>query len=73
VCLTYFTQDFRKQTDDEKIKGIGPLLKLYQEEIDELTKRCKYSENSFLSLYKLLADAPDPISGLTAVNVSLLS
>lgn len=32
----------------------------YQAEIDSITRRTKYAENSFLSIYKLLADAPDP-------------
>lgn len=32
----------------------------YQSEIDNITKRTKYAENSFLTVYKLLADAPDP-------------
>lgn len=32
----------------------------YQAEIDNITKRTKFSESSFLSIYKLLADAPDP-------------
>ena len=32
----------------------------YQSEIDNVTRRTKYSESSFLALYKVLADAPDP-------------
>jgi homeobox protein cut-like len=32
----------------------------YQTEIDSLTRRCKNSENAFLSVYKALAEAPDP-------------
>ncbi|KAG2194904.1 hypothetical protein INT47_010646 [Mucor saturninus] len=32
----------------------------YQSEIDNITKRTKYAESSFLTVYKLLADAPDP-------------
>jgi len=39
-------------------------------EIDSLTKRCKASENAFLSVYKLLADAPDPYPLLEAAVVS---
>mmetsp|Transcript_14221 Transcript_14221/g.19818 ORF Transcript_14221/g.19818 Transcript_14221/m.19818 type:complete len:656 (-) Transcript_14221:1343-3310(-) len=60
------TKNFRKVPDEEKIKNFGSLLKLYQEEIDKLTKRSKFSENCFLTMYKLLADAPDPIIGLAA-------
>jgi hypothetical protein len=32
----------------------------YQTEIDSLTKRSKASENAFLHVYKILAEAPDP-------------
>lgn len=32
----------------------------YQTEIDSLTKRSKASENAFLNVYKVLAEAPDP-------------
>lgn len=40
------------------------LLKAYQEEIDQLTRRCKFSETSFSSLYKSLYEAPDPQGAL---------
>ncbi|CAM0141975.1 hypothetical protein VKS41_004322 [Umbelopsis sp. WA50703] len=63
------TRDFKKLADDEKLQQFKGLLKAYQTEIDSLTKRTKYSENSFLSIYKLLADAPDPTPFLeTAVE-----
>ncbi|KAJ2960080.1 hypothetical protein NQZ79_g4469 [Umbelopsis isabellina] len=63
------TRDFKKLADDEKLQQFKALLKGYQTEIDSLTKRTKYSENSFLSIYKLLADAPDPTPFLeTAVE-----
>ncbi|RCH91047.1 hypothetical protein CU098_010767, partial [Rhizopus stolonifer] len=54
------TREFKKISDEEKLQKIKPLLKLYQSEIDNITKRTKYSESSFLSIYKMLADAPDP-------------
>lgn len=38
-------------------------------EIDNLTKRSKASENAFLGVYKLLADAPDPYPLLEAAVV----
>lgn len=40
-------------------------------EIDALTKRSKASENAFLGVYKLLADAPDPYPLLEAAVVRL--
>ena len=63
-------KEFRALSDDEKLANFGPLLKFYQEEIDRLTSRSKFAENSFLGLYKLLAEAPDPLIGLTASVVS---
>lgn len=41
----------------------------YQTEIDALTKRSKSAENSFLNVYKLLAEAPDPYPLLDAAVV----
>ena len=65
-----YIKAFRKLSDDEKLKGFGGLLKLYQEEIDTLSKQAKFSENSFLNVYKFLAQAPDPVLGLTAVQAN---
>ena len=41
-------------------------MKAYQGEIDSLTRRSKMSETSFLNIYKLLSDAPDPYPLLDA-------
>jgi homeobox protein cut-like len=61
------TPEFKKQPDDaEKFNSIKVLLKAYQGEIDSLTRRSKMSETSFLNVYKLLADAPDPYPLLDA-------
>lgn len=43
----------------------------YQTEIDNITKRTKYAENAFLTVYKLLADAPDPAPLFEAAVVCL--
>mmetsp|Transcript_16123 Transcript_16123/g.26380 ORF Transcript_16123/g.26380 Transcript_16123/m.26380 type:complete len:726 (-) Transcript_16123:455-2632(-) len=59
------TKAFAKNSDEEKLKTLRSLLKNYQEEIDKLTVRAKYAENAFLSLYKLLFEAPDPVPALT--------
>ena len=45
----------------------------YQTEIDNLTKRSKTSENAFLNVYKVLAEAPDPYPLLEAAVVRSLS
>ncbi|OBZ88792.1 Protein CASP [Choanephora cucurbitarum] len=55
------TREFKKIPDEEKVSKFKPLLKGYQTEIDNITKRTKYAENAFLTVYKLLADAPDPV------------
>ena len=46
-------------------------LTAYQSEIDNLTKRSKTAENAFLSVYKVLAEAPDPFPLLDAAVVRL--
>ncbi|TBU47626.1 CASP C terminal-domain-containing protein [Dichomitus squalens] len=60
------TREFKKSPDEEKLTAIKGLLKAYQTEIDNLTKRCKTAENAFLNVYKVLAEAPDPYPLLEA-------
>lgn len=36
--LAETTREFKKTAQDSAIKGVGPLLKQYQEEVDRLTK-----------------------------------
>ncbi|KAK9899091.1 hypothetical protein P389DRAFT_43741 [Cystobasidium minutum MCA 4210] len=60
------TREFKKVPDDEKLGMFKTLLKAYQTEIDSLTRRSKVSENAFLNVYKLLAEAPDPYPLLDA-------
>lgn len=50
--LAESTCEFKKAAGEAaNIKGLGPLLKQYQEEIDRLSKRSKHSETIFLELY----------------------
>jgi len=60
------TRDFKKIAEEEKANAFKGLLKAYQSEIDSLTKRSKTAENAFLSVYKVLAEAPDPFPLLDA-------
>ncbi|GAA5962007.1 hypothetical protein JCM21900_002796 [Sporobolomyces salmonicolor] len=60
------TRDFKKVPDEEKGPVFKTLLKAYQTEIDNLTRRGKVAESAFLSVYKLLAEAPDPYPLLDA-------
>ena len=64
--LAETTKSFRKLPDPDKLATMGSLLRAYQEEIDSLTKRAKYSENALFTLYKSLYAAPDPVPSLEA-------
>ncbi|KAF8813814.1 hypothetical protein BYT27DRAFT_7180580 [Phlegmacium glaucopus] len=65
-ALAEKTKDFKKIPDGEKLNAFKGLLKAYQTEIDSLTKRSKASDNAFLHVYKVLAEAPDPYPLLEA-------
>ncbi|EGW33216.1 uncharacterized protein SPAPADRAFT_151000 [Spathaspora passalidarum NRRL Y-27907] len=54
------TKEFRKLDDGDKLQEWKGLLKLYQNEIDNLTNKNKTVENYFFGIYRLLAEAPDP-------------
>lgn len=62
--------DFKKASPEEKLSLFNTLLKGYQEEVDNLTKRAKYGENAFLNIYQKLYEAPDPYPALESVSVS---
>ncbi|GAQ87720.1 Transcription factor/CCAAT displacement protein CDP1 [Klebsormidium nitens] len=66
--LAESTRDFKKADTEEKVKLFGPLLKAYQEEVDNLTKRAKFGENAFLNVYQKLYEAPDPVSCLASAS-----
>ncbi|KAG7394286.1 Cut-like homeobox [Phytophthora boehmeriae] len=69
--LAEATKQFRRLASDaDKAAEAGPLLKAYQEEIDHLTRRAKFSENAFFQLYKGLYAAPDPAPALAFVASS---
>lgn len=75
--LANATRNFKKaHSDGAQVsnKEVGSLLKLYQTEIDNLTSRAKIAEGLFLSLYKALDDAPDPVDELvkTAKQAQLI-
>lgn len=54
------TKTFRSKSRDDQTTYMTDLLKLYQEEIDQLSRRSKFSESAFYSLYKSIYDAPNP-------------
>jgi len=63
------TRDFKRLSNEEKLIKFKSLLKAYQNEIDNITKRSKVSETAFLNVYKILLEAPDPSVLLTSVMV----
>jgi len=65
------TRDFKRLSNDEKLIKFKTLLKAYQNEIDNITKRSKVSETAFLNVYKLLLEAPDPSALLSSFMVIL--
>eukprot|EP00249_Psilotum_nudum_P010732 c22726_g1_i1 orf=256-2385(+) len=66
--LSESTRDFKKASSDDKLKMLNSLLKSYQEEVDNVTKRAKFGENCFLNIYQKLYEAPDPVPALTSVT-----
>ncbi|XWS50705.1 hypothetical protein CRYUN_Cryun12cG0109500 [Craigia yunnanensis] len=61
------TRDFKKASAEEKLSLFNSLLKVYQEEVDNLTKRAKFGENAFLNIYQKLYEAPDPYPALASI------
>ena len=51
------TKLFKGLTGEEKMNKFGALLKLYQKEIDSLTKRSKFSESSYSMLAEVAAQS----------------
>ncbi|KAK9668791.1 hypothetical protein RND81_13G087000 [Saponaria officinalis] len=66
--LAESTRDFKKAPPEEKLNLFNSLLKGYQEEVDNLTKRAKFGENAFLNIYQKLYEAPDPYPVLVSVS-----
>ncbi|CAK7349755.1 unnamed protein product [Dovyalis caffra] len=65
--LAESTRDFKKASSDEKLGLFNSLLKGFQEEVDNLTKRAKFGENAFLNIYQKLYEAPDPYPSLASI------
>ena len=57
--LGFKTKEF-KNWKILKLNQFKSLLKLYQNEIDNLTNKNKMVENYFFGIYRSLAEAPDP-------------
>ena len=71
--LNDVTKLFRSKPKEEQINMMTELLKCYQEEIDQLSRRSKHCETTFFSLYKSLYELPDPclcMEGLMGIVMS---
>uniref|UniRef100_A0A2P2M2G5 Uncharacterized protein MANES_01G012900 n=1 Tax=Rhizophora mucronata TaxID=61149 RepID=A0A2P2M2G5_RHIMU len=66
--LAESTRDFKKASPEEKLSLFNSLLRSYQEEVDNLTKRAKFGENAFLNIYQKLYEAPDPYPALASIS-----
>merc|ERR1712000_600645 len=58
------SKQFFKNNSDEIRKQINPIIKLFQAEIDKLTKRSRAAETAFLNSYKRILEVPDPVPAL---------
>ncbi|EFH59392.1 hypothetical protein ARALYDRAFT_318610 [Arabidopsis lyrata subsp. lyrata] len=65
--LAESTRDFKKASPEDKLSMFNSLLKGYQEEVDNITKRAKFGENAFLNIYQKLYEAPDPFPALASI------
>ncbi|XP_063722033.1 protein CASP-like isoform X2 [Symsagittifera roscoffensis] len=61
-------KEFKKNSTAETKKQVAPLLKSFQNEIDDLTNRSKAAEAAFLTVYKRIVEAPDPVPSLEFVQ-----
>ena len=62
--LVELSREFKKNTPDDVRKLVAPLLKSFQNEIDNLNKRSKFVEGAFLNVYKKVIDISDPLPTL---------
>ena len=61
--------EFKKASADDKLNLFNSLLRGFQEEVDNLTKRAKFAENAFLNIYQKIYEAPDPYPSLASISV----
>ncbi|SCU87444.1 LADA_0E04038g1_1 [Lachancea dasiensis] len=54
------TKQFKKLDANDKLSQVNKVIKSYQQEVDSLTSRSKFSEEVLIALYSKLSEAPDP-------------
>lgn len=68
--LSEQTKALKQLSSEQKLTTLPTVMKAYQEEINQLTRRSKHAENAFLALYKSLVEAPDPAPALQFAMVT---
>nr|XP_033811289.1 homeobox protein cut-like 2 isoform X6 [Geotrypetes seraphini] len=66
--LIELSREFKKNAPEEIREVVAPVLKSFQAEVVALCKRSKEAETAFLSIYKQLIEAPDPVPLLEAAR-----
>ncbi|KAG8469636.1 hypothetical protein KFE25_006091 [Diacronema lutheri] len=66
--LRAVVKEMKETPPSERPARVGPLIKAFQVAVDELTQRASFAEASFLAIFALLDDAPDPTRGLRAAR-----
>ncbi|KAM4827675.1 homeobox protein cut-like 2 [Thomomys bottae] len=60
--LIELRREFKKNVPEEIREMVAPVLKSFQAEVVSLSKRSQEAETAFLSVYKQIIEAPDPVS-----------
>uniref|UniRef100_A0A8C3FAD6 Homeobox protein cut-like n=1 Tax=Chrysemys picta bellii TaxID=8478 RepID=A0A8C3FAD6_CHRPI len=68
--LIELSREFKKNVPEEIREMVAPVLKSFQAEVIALSKRSKEAETAFLSVYKQLIGAPDPVPVLEVAQSS---
>merc|ERR1712129_202480 len=70
--LSKQTKALSKCNKQDKVKKIGSVLKKYQHHIAGKDNECKKIFDSFIKIYKILSEAPDPIDALQNAQIQIL-
>ncbi|XP_039361477.1 homeobox protein cut-like 2 isoform X1 [Mauremys reevesii] len=68
--LIELSREFKKNVPEEIREMVAPVLQSFQAEVIALSKRSKEAETAFLSVYKQLIGAPDPVPVLEVAQSS---
>ena len=64
--LSASTKAFRGMPQDDRLKRLGPFVKSWQREVDDLTARAQFAEKHLLELARELARAPSNTGAICA-------